>query len=390
VIRQKPSTQMAEGSDSGSGRGESQGMAIDQCRELCDVTSGQADEGQNQLGQQLADESSQHPLDEGRTVDSVRSSLSNFRQSASRTTGQIRELLETSKALDRDLVVFLQDPQTRAFLEGVEDEEDDENLFDCVDEASSDNPKEIEALKQKTKSLKRKLRKWRKAARMALSEICPDISTDAQGDMTPGTMKNVLQKIRQLKSLTDRQTSIILTLTGQCEAQKTESDEKDALIMELLRNCNGIRPTLVKGDQPEKITGSGASSIEGMVTKRETIDYPLITAAEVEEVLTQTHIQFGSAHLIPTQISCDARPDGSGQRTEVVRPRSLEGLSAARADAEAKSSDNDVSFALHARPMQGHRSTLTKPGNVWWALAVGTAAGLGSVIMGNIQRRQHD
>ena len=71
---------------------------------------------------------------------------------------------------------------------------------------------------------------------------------------TPGTMKNVLQKIRQLKSLTDRQTSIILTLTGQCEAQKSESDEKDALIMELLRNCNGIRPALVKGDQPsEKI-----------------------------------------------------------------------------------------------------------------------------------------
>ena len=118
-------------------------------------------------------------------------------------------------------------------------------------------------------------------------------------------MKNVLQKIRQLKNLTDRQTSIILTLTGQCEAQKSESDEKDALIMELLRNCNGIRPALVKGDQPEKISkttcnnsnvtialaGSGASSIEGMVTKRETIDYPLITAAEVEEVLTQTHIQ---------------------------------------------------------------------------------------------------
>lgn len=67
-------------------------------------------------------------------------------------------------------------------------------------------------------------------------------------------MKNVLQKIRQLKSLTDRQTSIILTLTGQCEQQKSESDEKDALIMELLRNCNGIRPALVKGDQqPEKI-----------------------------------------------------------------------------------------------------------------------------------------
>lgn len=385
---------MAEGSDSGSGRGESQGMVIDPCRELFDVNSGQADEGQKQVGQQLADESSQRALDEGRTVDSVRSSLSNFRQSASRTTGQIRELLETSKALDRDLVVFLQDPQTRAFLEGVDDEEDDENLFDGVDEASSDNPKEIEALKQKTKSLKRKLRKWRKAARMALSEICPDISTDAQGDMTPGTMKNVLQKIRQLKSLTDRQTSIILTLTGQCEAQKTESDEKDALIMELLRNCNGIRPALVKGDQPEKIS-SGASSIEGMVTKRETIDYPLITAVEVEEVLTQTHIQFGSAHLIPTQISCDARPDGSGQRTDGSRPitvtaRSLEGLSANRADVEAKTSDNDVSFALHPRPMQGHRSTLTKPGNVWWALAVGTAAGLGSVIMGNIQRRQHD
>lgn len=65
-------------------------------------------------------------------------------------------------------------------------------------------------------------------------------------------MKNVLQKIRQLKNLTDRQTSIILTLTGQCETQKTESDEKDALIMELLRNCNGIRPALVTSEnQPE-------------------------------------------------------------------------------------------------------------------------------------------
>jgi len=386
---------MAESSDSESCRGESQGVSIDRCKELCDKTIGHADAGQTQTAQHLTDETSQRQLDEGRTVDSVRSSLSNFRQSASRTTGQIRELLETSKALDRDLVVFLQDPQTRAFLEGVEDDEDDENLLDIADEASSDNPKEIEALKQKTKSLKRKLRKWRKAARMALSEICPDISTDAQGDMTPGTMKNVLQKIRQLKSLTDRQTSIILTLTGQCEQQKTESDEKDALIMELLRNCNGIRPALVKGDQPEKITGSGASSIEGMVTKRETIDYPLITAAEVEEVLTQTHIQFGSAHLIPTQINCDTRPDGSGTRTDNSKPvtiaaRSLEGLAANRADVDALSSDNDVSFTMRPRSMQAHRATLNQTGVVWWGLAVGSAAGLGSLIMNHIQRRHQD
>jgi len=100
------------------------------------------------------------------------------------TTGQIRELLENSKALDRDLVDFLQDPNTKAFMDGPEEEDDDDNNgLDDVDEASSDNPKEVEALKQKTKSLKRKLRKWRKAARMALSEICPDISADAQGDM---------------------------------------------------------------------------------------------------------------------------------------------------------------------------------------------------------------
>lgn len=62
-------------------------------------------------------------------------------------------------------------------------------------------------------------------------------------------MKNVLQKIRQLKGLTERQTSLIMTLTGQCEVQKTESDDKDALIMELLRNCKGIRPA---GDPVEK------------------------------------------------------------------------------------------------------------------------------------------
>lgn len=70
-------------------------------------------------------------------------------------------------------------------LEGMEEDDDDNNLMEYGDDASSDNPKEIEALKQKTKSLKRKLRKWRKAARMALSEICPDISADAQGDMVP-------------------------------------------------------------------------------------------------------------------------------------------------------------------------------------------------------------
>jgi len=64
-------------------------------------------------------------------------------------------------------------------------------------------------------------------------------------------MKNVLQKIRQLKTLTDRQTSIILTLKNQLDVQKSEGDEKDALIMELLRNCNGIRPTLVKDDQSQ-------------------------------------------------------------------------------------------------------------------------------------------
>lgn len=85
--------------------------------------------------------------------------------------------------MDRDLVGFVQDPKTRAFLDCNDDDDDDNNLIEMGDDASSENPKEIEALKQKTKSLKRKLRKWRKAARMALSEICPDISSDAQGDM---------------------------------------------------------------------------------------------------------------------------------------------------------------------------------------------------------------
>ena len=128
-------------------------------------------------------------------------------------------------------------------------------------------------------------------------------------------MKNVLQKIRQLKSLTDRQTSIILNLTGQCEAQKSESEEKDALIMELLRNCNGIRPALVKGDQPSEKTsehhtllrpqmynlddapGPESSSLEGVVTKREPIDYPLITASEMDSVLTENSIRVRSSSL---------------------------------------------------------------------------------------------
>ena len=35
-----------------------------------------------------------------------------------------------------------------------------------------------------------------------------------------------------------------------------------------------------------------------MTTKRETIDYPLITAAEVEEVLTQTGIQVREDGLL--------------------------------------------------------------------------------------------
>lgn len=128
-------------------------------------------------------------------------------------------------------------------------------------------------------------------------------------------MKNVLQKIRQLKSLTERQTSIILNLTSQCETQKSESDEKDALIMELLRNCNGIRPALAKQEPqvqkngqgpsastpafPSAIgsTGSGVGHLEGMVTKREAIDYPLVTASDVEEVLNQTGIQVVSFAL---------------------------------------------------------------------------------------------
>lgn len=200
-------------------------------------------------------------------------------------------MLETSKSLDRDLVSFLQDPQTRAVLESVEDLDDEDNvLLELGDEGSTDNPKEVEALKQKTKSLKRKLRKWRKAARMALSEISPDMTAEAQGDMTPGTMKSVLQKIRQLKSLTERQTSIIMTLTGQCETQKTESAEKDSLIMELLKNCNGIRPTLSSETQQENLS-NGVCNLEGMVTRHENIDYELISAADVEEVLNKTGIQ---------------------------------------------------------------------------------------------------
>ena len=110
-----------------------------------------------------------------------------------------------------------------------------------------------------------------------------------------------------------------------------------------------------------------------MTTKRETIDYPLITAAEVEEVLTQTGIQvredgllrclahggdavqFGSAHLIPKQISHDAHSSTeSGPRLEnatVSRtPRSIERVGADRSDADAKSTDDRAPYQVRIPP----------------------------------------
>eukprot|EP00210_Caulerpa_lentillifera_P007836 g7478.t1 len=345
------------------------------------------------------DETDEHQqqLDGGRTVDSVRSSLSNFRQSASRTTGQIRELLETSKALDRDLVSFLHDPQTRAFLEYVDDLEDnDNNLLDICDEGSSDNPKEVEALKQKTKSLKRKLRKWRKAARMALTEVCPDMTTDAQGDMTPGTMKNVLQKIRQLKSLTERQTSIIMTLTSQCEAQKAESVEKDSLVMELLKNCNGIRPSLNAENQNQPfIMSEATSNIEAMVTKHENIDYDFEPHADLDEVLNQTGIQFGIFPMIPDQLETQTRPNtvqSNGTNVSDMIAPPLELLNNNR-EAEPTIVQRELPDAVSYQidPMDDPDTTtnasMTKSRNVWLGVAVGAAAGLGGVIMGNLNRR---
>lgn len=48
---------------------------------------------------------------------------------------------------------------------------------------SQGGPAEIDSLKQKTKSLKRKLRKWRKSARSALNEVCPSSGPDSQTEM---------------------------------------------------------------------------------------------------------------------------------------------------------------------------------------------------------------
>lgn len=379
---------MDHNSESGSPRAEKTNVTVEECKELCNTAEGNQ-ELESQPATQSGNEAIDKQADGGRTADTVRSGLSNFKQSASRTTGQIRELLENSKALDRDLVDFLQDPNTKAFMDGAEEEDDDDNNgLDDVDEASSDNPKEVEALKQKTKSLKRKLRKWRKAARMALSEICPDISADAQGDMTPGTMKNVLQKIRQLKALTDRQTSIILTLKNQLDVQKSEGDEKDALIMELLRNCNGIRPTLVKDDQSqaqEKIR-SGACSIEGMYTTTETNDYPLLSASDFEEVLSQTNIIFGSVPEITRQINRDA-DSSRGKQDNSEQAQTISVVGRNLTDADAKSEEEAV-LPDNPRPSSVFRqATLSRKNNVWWGVAVGAAAGLGSVIMGNIGRK---
>eukprot|EP00210_Caulerpa_lentillifera_P003386 g3230.t1 len=382
---------MNSSSESDSFHDESNTVSVEECRKPSELATGTANVTQE------TDEAQQQ-MDGGRTADSVRSSLSNFRQSASRTTGQIRELLETSKSLDRDLVSFLQDPQTRAVLEGVDDLDDDEdkNLLELAEEGSTDNPKEVEALKQKTKSLKRKLRKWRKAARMALSEVSPDMSAEAQGDMTPGTMKNVLQKIRQLKSLTERQTSIIMTLTNQCDAQKTESAEKDSLIMELLKNCNGIRPSLSsESQQQENLTtggGGGASNIEGMVTKHENIAYQLISAAEVEEVLNQPGIQFGSAYLIPDQIQKETRAEiggGGGVHQEVNNhgsPTPSHNRRPPSSEIQYPINPTVIRNITGAGVSSASASSM-KSRTVWLGVAVGVAAGVGKVLMGHSKLR---
>lgn len=83
---------------------------------------------------------------------------------------------------------------------------------------SGSEMKEVEVFKQKTKSLKRKLRKWRKVARFALSEVCPSSNAiDLQADMTPGVLKSVIHKFRQLKHVSEQQDSLIHTLVTQCE-----------------------------------------------------------------------------------------------------------------------------------------------------------------------------
>lgn len=90
------------------------------------------------------------------------------------THGQVCEFFERARVVQK--LGLLDSSQASKLLSlSGDDADDDEDCNSIADCNYADG--------QKTSGMKRKLRKWRKAMRSALSEICPGLGLETQADI---------------------------------------------------------------------------------------------------------------------------------------------------------------------------------------------------------------
>eukprot|EP00210_Caulerpa_lentillifera_P006024 g5757.t1 len=178
----------------------------------------------------ITHEATKHEFDVQQTR-SLISRLEDFKQSYNRTHGQVCEFFERARVVQK--LGLLESPQTSKLLSLSSDEAEDDECNSLADCNYTDG--------QKTTGMKRKLRKWRKVMRSALSEICPGLGLENNPDINPGLMKHIVDEVRNLKSQLAFQHTNILQLAQKTELYLQDSQQKEQFITDLLQNCKGIR-----------------------------------------------------------------------------------------------------------------------------------------------------
>eukprot|EP00210_Caulerpa_lentillifera_P007355 g7031.t1 len=244
---------------------------------------------------------------------SLLSKLEDFKQSYNRTHGQVCEFLERARVVQK--LGLLESSQASKLLSLSDNEEADNDVdVDCNSLADCNN-----ADGQKTTGMKRKLRKWRKVMRSALSEICPELGLETQTDISPGLMKHIVDEVRNLKSQLAFQHNNILQLAQKNELYLQDCHEKEQFIADLLQNCKGIRfenSGVIGATEHLQVE----SSVDSLETK-ESDETPLPESLD--------EIQFGRSKELLNTLCLDPASFINGQEVEsiVVQPMDFNELS---------------------------------------------------------------